>query len=111
VEQTKRLEAQHPQKGVAFGTNDEDTLGATTASATSCAENNTVARCPGHIHMKGYVPDGARRKINAKKRFASLRLCVSFLLRDHANLLCIVKRLFNGTSTREGQQVGGHQSI
>ena len=30
-----------------------------------------------------------------KKRFASLRFCVSSLHRDHANLLCIVKRLFN----------------
>jgi hypothetical protein len=32
---------------------------------------------------------------NIKKRFASLRFCVSSLHRDHANLLCIVKRLFN----------------
>lgn len=32
---------------------------------------------------------------NEKKRFASLRFCVSSLHRDHANLLCIVKRLFD----------------
>ena len=30
-----------------------------------------------------------------RKRVASLRLCVSSLHRDHANLLCIFKRLFN----------------
>ena len=35
------------------------------------------------------------RGSNEKKRFASLRFCVSSLHRDHANLLCIVKRLFN----------------
>jgi hypothetical protein len=39
-----------------------------------------------------------------KKKFASLRLCVSFLLRDHANLLCIFKRLFNARSQGPGQQ-------
>lgn len=30
-----------------------------------------------------------------KKRFASLRICVSSLHRDHANLLCMLKRLFD----------------
>ena len=35
------------------------------------------------------------RGAKEKKRFASLRFCVSSLHRDHANLLCIVKRLFN----------------
>ena len=30
-----------------------------------------------------------------KKRIASLQLCVLTLHRNHANLLCIVKRLFN----------------
>ena len=35
-----------------------------------------------------------------KKGFASLRLCVSSLHRDHANLLCIFKRLFDATTRR-----------
>jgi len=35
-----------------------------------------------------------------KKGFASLRLCVSSLHRDHANLLCIFKRLFNVAARR-----------
>ena len=39
--------------------------------------------------------DLKNRPKRTKKRFASLRFCVSSLHRDHANLLCIVKRLFN----------------
>jgi len=35
-----------------------------------------------------------------KKGFASLRFCVSSLHRDHANLLCIFKRLFNVAARR-----------
>jgi len=34
-----------------------------------------------------------REKRQKKVRFSSI--CVSFLLRDHANLLCILKRLFD----------------
>ena len=41
-----------------------------------------------------------------KKGFASLRLCVSSLHRDHANLLCIFKRLFNVAARR----LDNHQS-
>jgi len=36
-----------------------------------------------------------------KKVFVSLRLCVSSLHRDHANLLCIFKRLFNVAARRQ----------
>jgi hypothetical protein len=39
-----------------------------------------------------------KEEMDSQKRFASLRLCVSFLLRDHANLLCIFKRLFDAQS-------------
>jgi hypothetical protein len=45
-------------------------------------------------------------KEQAKKGFASLRLCVSSLHRDHANLLCIFKRLFNATGRNRGNVVG-----
>ena len=42
------------------------------------------------------------RGVTQKKGFASLRLCVSSLHRDHANLLCIFKRLFNATGRNRG---------
>ena len=40
-------------------------------------------------------PRGDDHGGRVRKRVPSLRLCVSSLHRDHANLLCIFKRLFN----------------
>jgi hypothetical protein len=61
----------------------------TTSSKTQFLDNYKV-----NLYSTASIPLMFQGQ-NIKKRFASLRFCVSSLHRDHANLLCIVKRLFN----------------
>ena len=56
---------------------------------------------PATHHLNSIIVWGRK----TKKGFASLRLCVSSLHRDHANLLCIFKRVFNVAARRLDNEI------